>query len=203
MRALKHLVIHVLKCGLSFWDLEELSELLVRLCIRIKVHLGVLLQLLIRLVLFLSPCELPFRQLLIDLLKEGWPAWVYFLLVGPLLALKLLLSLFPFRLLLVEYVKKVEVSLVPHPSLVCHFLLLPLLTHKFFSADRRFLNSRLNFNRLLATVILRALLLLLRWRRLSWLLAIFVQVYHRVWLRSTKGTILLLSLRLCLLLYHS
>lgn len=74
MRALKHLVIHVLKSGLSFRDLEEFSELLVRLCIRIKVHLGVLLQLLVRLVLFLSPCELPLRQLLIDLLKEGWPA---------------------------------------------------------------------------------------------------------------------------------
>ena len=73
MRALKHLVIHVLKCGLSLRDLEELSELLVRLCIRIKVHLGVLLQLLMRFVLFLSPCELPLRQLLIDLLKEGWP----------------------------------------------------------------------------------------------------------------------------------
>ena len=74
MRALKHLVIHVLKCGLSFRDLEELSELLVRLCIWVKVHLGVLLQLLVRFVLFLSPCELPLRQLLIDLLKEGWPA---------------------------------------------------------------------------------------------------------------------------------
>ena len=174
MRALKHLVVHVLKRGLGFGDLEELSELLVRLCVGIKVHLGVLLQLLVRLVLFLSPSELPLWQFLIDLLKEGWPTRVYFLLMGPLFALKLLLRLFPFRLLLVKYVEKVEVFLIPHPSLVCHFLFVPLLTQEFFWADLRFLNCRLDFIELLTALILRALLLLLRWRRLSWPRAISV-----------------------------
>ena len=73
MSALKHLVVHVLEGRLCLGDLEELSELLVRLCVGIKVHLGVLLQLFVRLVLFFSPCELPLWQFLIDLLKEGWP----------------------------------------------------------------------------------------------------------------------------------
>ena len=79
---LKHLLIHIINHTFILWDLEVLPQLLVGLTVGVKVHLGVLLQLLPRLVLLLAPA----LRLLGPLLEEGW------LLTLNLLFLKHLLS---------------------------------------------------------------------------------------------------------------
>ena len=108
MRAFKHLVVHVLDCGFSLGDLEELSQLLVGLGVRVEVHLGVLLQLFVGFVLLLSPCEFAFGQLLIHFLKESRLSRLYLPLMRSHLPLELLLRLLPFRLLLLKDVEKAE-----------------------------------------------------------------------------------------------
>ena len=135
MRAFKHLVVHVLDCGLSFGDFEEISQFLVRLRVRVKVHLGVLLQLFVGFMLLLSPCEFAFGQLLVHFLKESWLSRLNLFLVRSHFPLKLLLRLLPFSLLLLKDVKKGETLRVFRLSSLLHFFRLPFLTQKFCLAQ--------------------------------------------------------------------
>jgi len=64
---LEHLLIHIINHTFILRDLEVLSQLIMGLTVWVKVHLGVLLQLLPRLVLLLAPAG----WLLRSLLEEG------------------------------------------------------------------------------------------------------------------------------------
>ena len=128
MCTLKHLVIHVLHSRFSFRYLEEISEFIMRLCVRVEVHLCILLQLFVSLMFFLSPCEFTLRKLLIYLLKECWLSRFNFILMRAHLPLKLLLSLFSFGLFLLKDVKKSETIRVISLSSMFHFFCLSLLS---------------------------------------------------------------------------
>ena len=131
--ALKHLVIHVVESWLSIGDLEELTELLMWLCLRIEVHLGGLLQFLVSLVLFLSPNEFLLGRLRVRFLEEGWLPCIDFPIVLAHFSLELLLGLLSFRLFLIENFEELIAMIVFRfqPKFhICSLLSLPL---KLFS----------------------------------------------------------------------
>ena len=81
---LEHLLIHIINHTFILWDLEVLSQLIMGLTVWVKVHLGVLLQLLPRLVLLLAPAG----RLLRSLLEEGRLGALNLLLLKHLLSTK-------------------------------------------------------------------------------------------------------------------
>ena len=81
---LEHLLIHIINHTFILWDLEVLSQLIMGLTVWVKVHLGVLLQLLPRLVLLLAPAG----RLLRSLLEEGRLSALNLLLLKHLLSTK-------------------------------------------------------------------------------------------------------------------
>ena len=98
-----------------------------RLCLRVEVHLCILLQLFVRLMFFLSPSEFTLRKLLVYLLKECRLSRFNFFLMSSYLPLEFLLSLFSFGLFLLKDIEKSETMRLISLSSMFHFLFLSLL----------------------------------------------------------------------------
>lgn len=125
--ALKHLISHFVDRLLITIDLKVRLELGVRLCLRVELHLARLLELLERLVFFLSPRELSLRFFEGAFLEEGRFAAFNFRLSFSVFLLELLECLLPLSLLLLEDIQETKTVSVQ----VLDFLLRLKLFHLF------------------------------------------------------------------------